>query len=65
MQTAAELEAPEPRRMASRPVDWMVLMRIEGGVVEVIETRREGIEKLVEVMPYVVWVQYFGWDGIL
>lgn len=51
MHTAAEFELPEPRRMASRPVDWMVEIKVEGGEVEVMVTRREGIEKEVEEMP--------------
>lgn len=51
MQTAAELGWPEPRRMASRPVDWMVEMRVEGAAVEVMVTMREGREKFVEEMP--------------
>lgn len=51
MQTAAELGAPEPRRMAARPVDWIVEIRVEGAVVEVMETRLWGREKVVEVMP--------------
>lgn len=37
--------------MASRPVDWMVEIRVEGVAVEVMVTRREGMEKWVEVMP--------------
>lgn len=53
MQTAAELGAPEPRRMASRPVDWMVDIRVEGAVVEVMETREVGMEKVVDVMPVI------------
>lgn len=51
MQTAAELGAPEPRRMASRPVDWMVEIKVEGAVVEVMVMRELGMEKAVEVMP--------------
>lgn len=51
MQTAAEFGFPDPRRMASRPVDWMVPIRVEGGEVEVIVIRREGMEKVVEEMP--------------
>ncbi len=37
MQTAALLAVPEPRRMAVRPIDWIVEMMVEGGVVEVVE----------------------------
>lgn len=51
MQTAAEFGWPEPRRMASRPVDWMVVIRVEGGAVEVMVTRLEGREKVVLEMP--------------
>lgn len=51
MQTAAELGAPEPRRMASRPVDWMVEISVEGALVEVMVMRELGMEKAVEVMP--------------
>lgn len=51
MQTAAVSGAPEPRRMASRPVDWMADIRCEGGDVDVMVTRREGREKDVEDMP--------------
>ncbi|KAL9023659.1 MAG: hypothetical protein Q9196_007060, partial [Gyalolechia fulgens] len=51
MQTAAEFGLPEPRRMASRPVDWMVEIKVEGGEVEVMVTRPEGMEKKVEEMP--------------
>lgn len=51
IQTAAESGRPDPRRMASRPVDWMVAMMVEGGAVEVMVTRREGMEKVVEEMP--------------
>ncbi len=36
MQTAALLAVPEPRRMAVRPIDWIVEMMVEGGVVEVV-----------------------------
>ena len=50
MHTAAEFGFPEPRSMASRPVDWMVEMRVEGGEVDFIVTRREGMEKEVAVM---------------
>ena len=37
--------------MASLPVDWMVEIKVEGAVVEVMVTRREGIENWVEVTP--------------
>ncbi|KAL8879703.1 MAG: hypothetical protein Q9198_002734 [Flavoplaca austrocitrina] len=48
MQTAAELGAPEPRRMASRPVDWIVEMMTEGAAVEVMDMKELGMEKLVK-----------------
>lgn len=38
MQTAALLDLPLPRRMASRPVDWMALRMREGAVVPVVWT---------------------------
>lgn len=41
--------------MASRPVDWMVEIRVEGVAVEVMVTRREGMEKEVDVMPAMFW----------
>ena len=44
-------EAPDPRRMAGRPVDWMVDIMVEGGVVPVVVSMDLGIEKLVEVIP--------------
>ena len=46
IQTAALLEDPLPRRMASRPVDWMAERRREGGVVPVmvmVWVGREGV----------------------
>lgn len=42
MQTAALLERPEPRRMAGRPVDWMVDIMVEGGVVPVVVSMEVG-----------------------
>ena len=36
MQTAALFGAPEPRKMAVRPVDWIIEMMVEGGVVVVV-----------------------------
>lgn len=37
--------------MAGRPVDWMAVMMAEGGVVEVVVRREEGMEKVVDCMP--------------
>ena len=51
MQTAALLERPEPRRMAGRPVDWMVDIMVEGGVVPVVVSMEEGREKDVDCIP--------------
>ena len=51
MQTAALLERPEPRRMAGRPVDWMVDMMVEGGVVPVVVSMEVGREKDVDWIP--------------
>lgn len=51
MHTAAEFGLPDPRRIASRPVDWIVEIKVEGGEVEVMVTRREGMEKEVVEMP--------------
>lgn len=42
MQTAAQFDLPLPRRMASRPVDWMVETMVEGGVVPVMWRSWEG-----------------------
>ena len=36
MQTAALFALPDPRRIAGRPVDWMVEIMVEGGVVPVV-----------------------------
>lgn len=36
MQTAALFALPEPRRMAGRPVDWIVEIIVEGGIVDVV-----------------------------
>lgn len=36
MQTAALLAAPEPRKMAARPVDWIVEMMVDGAIVVVV-----------------------------
>lgn len=63
MQTAAVLGAPEPRRMASRPVDWMADIRCEGGEVDVMVTRWEGREKDVEDMPVGLGLLVTFWFG--
>ena len=36
MHTAALFDLPEPRRMAVRPVSWIVDIMAEGGVVDVV-----------------------------
>ena len=51
MHTAALSGLPEPRRMAGRPVDWMVDIMVEGGVVPVVVSMEVGMEKDVEWMP--------------
>lgn len=51
MQTAALLERPEPRRIAGRPVDWMVDIMVEGGVVPVVVSMEVGREKDVDCIP--------------
>lgn len=51
MHTAALLEAPEPRRMAGRPVDWMVDIIVEGGVVPVVVSMEVGRENVVAWIP--------------
>ena len=53
MQTAAELGAPLPRRMASRPVDWMAETTEDGGAVPVIATSWEARLASIFVMPAV------------
>ena len=55
MQTAALLALPEPRRMAGRPVDWMVEMMAEGAAVAVVVRSWVGREKEVSWMPWVAW----------
>lgn len=47
MQTAAESDAPLPRRMASRPVCWMAETIVEGGVVPVM--CRSWVERSAEM----------------
>ena len=44
-------EAPDPRKMAGRPVDWMLDIMAEGGVVPVVVSMDAGIEKEVDWMP--------------
>jgi len=51
MHTAALFAAPEPRKMAGRPVDWMVDIMAEGGVVPVVVSMEEGSENVVEWIP--------------
>ena len=51
IQTAALSELPEPRRMAGRPVDWMVRTMVDGGVVPVVVSMEVGREKAVECIP--------------
>lgn len=51
IQTAALLEVPEPRRMAGRPVDWMVRIIVDGGVVPIVVSMDLGREKVVEWIP--------------
>ena len=51
MHTAAELGFPEPRKMATRPVDSMASMILEGGSVPFVVTSFDGMEKEVSEMP--------------
>lgn len=51
MHTAALLAVPVPRRIAGRPVDWMVEIMLEGGVVVVVVRSWVGREKEVDWMP--------------
>lgn len=51
MHTAALFAFPEPRRMAVRPVSWIVDMIAEGGVVDVVVRSCCGREKSVWCMP--------------
>ena len=51
IQTAALSVLPEPRRMAGRPVDWMVRIMVDGGVVPVVVSMEVGREKVVEWIP--------------
>ena len=55
MQTAALLAAPEPRRMAVRPVDCIVEMTIEGAAVPLVVTSWDGKEKDVSPIPSIRW----------
>jgi len=43
--------APDPRKIAERPVDWMEDIMAEGGVVPVVVSMEVGSEKVVEWMP--------------
>lgn len=43
--------APDPRKMAGRPVNWMAAIMAEGGVVPVVVSMEVGSEKVVEWMP--------------
>lgn len=43
--------APDPRKIAGRPVDWIVDIIAEGGVVPVVVSMEVGREKVVEWMP--------------
>ena len=51
MHTAALFGLPEPRRMAVRPVSWIVDIIAEGGVVDVVVRSCFGREKSVSCMP--------------
>lgn len=51
MHTAALFLLPEPRRMAVRPVSWIVDIIAEGGVVDVVVRSCCGREKSVSCMP--------------
>lgn len=45
------LGEPEPRRMAGRPVDWMLDIMDDGGAVPVVVTSWDAREKLVDWIP--------------
>lgn len=44
---------PEPRKIAGRPVDWIMLIMEDGGAVPVVVTSWEGRENDVDWMPMV------------
>ena len=44
--------------MAARPVDWMVDIMVEGGVVLVVVSMAWGIENVLEVIPKQQHSQY-------
>ena len=60
-------EVPLPRRMAVRPVEWMVERMREGGAEPVVETVWVGREAVMVVMPEWVRVSLggFWWCGCL
>lgn len=51
MHTAAELSLPVPRRIASRPVDWMAVTSDEGAALPVMATSCEGRSVEMWVTP--------------
>ena len=52
--TAALSDRPEPRRMAGRPVDWIVDIMAEGGAVPVVVSIDLGTENDVDWIPKVL-----------
>ena len=51
MHTAALLALPDPRRIAVRPVSWIVVIIVEGGVVDVVVNICLGREKSISCKP--------------
>lgn len=59
---SALFEEPLPRRMASRPVDWMVVTMVEGAAVPVMVSVCVAREAAMVVMPgeSEYWVSWVG-----